>query len=136
MKSEKFKIYELVPMELFKTIHEDVLWNMFDPKLIETIDAIKRKFPKGSIIINNYKWGGDRNWSGLRTRKRKYYSETSQHSLGKAVDMVFTAYDVDEVRQYIIDNQHEFPHIKGIELDVGWLHVDTREREDLFLFRA
>jgi len=128
MKSTKFKIYELVPVELYNSVHEDVLWQMMDPGLLATIDAIKAKFPKGSMIINSYKWGGDRGWSGLRTKNSKYYSPTSQHSLGKAIDAVFTAYDVEEVRQYILDNSEEFPHIGGIELGVSWLHVDTRPR--------
>jgi hypothetical protein len=80
------------------------------------------------MVINSYKWGGDRGWSGLRTKNSKYYSPTSQHSLGKAIDAVFSKYDVEEVRQYILDNQEEFPHIGGVELGVSWLHIDTRPR--------
>jgi len=128
MKSTKFKIYELVPVELYNSVHEDVLWGMIDPALLETIDAIKTKFPEGSAVINSYKWGGDRGWSGLRTKNSTYYSHTSQHSLGKAADIVFSVYDVEEVRQYILNNPEEFPHIGGIELGVSWLHVDTRPR--------
>ena len=82
------------------------------------------------MTINNYMWGGDRGWSGLRTKDSSYYSPTSQHSLGKAIDCIFSAYDVEEVRQYILNNPDEFPHIGGIELNVSWLHLDVRERQN------
>lgn len=126
MKADNFLIEELVPKELLEVLHEDILWKLIDSKLIESIETIKRKFPEGTMTINNYKWGGSRNWSGVRTKSSPYYSPTSQHSLGKAVDAVFSAYDVNEVRQYIITHPEEFPHIKGIELGVSWLHIDVR----------
>ena len=130
MQSIKFKIHELVPLKLFNTVHPDVLWRMIDPRLIETIDKLKEVFPNGSMTINNYMWGGDRGWSGLRTKDSSYYSPTSQHSLGKAIDCIFSAYDFEEVRQYILNNPDEFPHIGGIELNVSWLHLDVRERQN------
>jgi len=130
MQSIKFKIHELVPLKLFNTVRPDVLWRMIDPRLIETIDKLKEVFPNGSMTINNYMWGGDRGWSGLRTKDSSYYSPTSQHSLGKAIDCIFSAYDVEEVRQYILNNPDEFPHIGGIELNVSWLHLDVRERQN------
>jgi len=126
MKSNKFKIHELVPLRLFNTIHPDVLWDMLDDRLIETIDKLKEIFPHGSMTINNYMWGGDRGWSGLRTKDSSYYSPTSQHSLGKAVDIIFSEYTTEEVRQYILNNSDLFPHITRIEEDVSWLHIDLK----------
>ena len=136
MRSRKFKIQELVPLPLFNSLHEELLWSMLDPKLIESVDAIKEKFPKGTMTINNYFWGGDRGWSGIRTKESKWYSPTSQHSVGKAIDAIFSEYDTEEVRQYIIDNPEEFPHIKGIEIGVSWLHVDVRSSDQVRLFRG
>ena len=135
MKSKSFKIQELVPLSIVGLFHEDVLWNMIDDKLIKSIDKVKEVFPKGSIIVNNYLWSGDRNQSGIRTKNSKYYSEGSMHSVGKAVDMIFTAYTVDEVREYILANQQEFPLIGGLEL-ASWLHVDVRSRRKgkIFMF--
>ena len=128
MKSKKFKIHELVPLPLYNNIKEDILWKLLDDTLLLTIDAIKEKFPNGSMTINNYKWGGDRGWSGLRTKDSKYYSEGSQHSIGKAVDCIFSEYTTDEVRDYILYHQDEFPYIGGIEMGVSWLHLDVRPR--------
>jgi hypothetical protein len=57
------------------------------------------------------------------------------HSVGKAVDMVFTKYTTEEVREYILTHQDEFPYIGGLEL-AEWLHIDTRSRRDgkIFMF--
>ena len=130
IKSKYFDIHELVPEELYHTIHEDVLWRMVPQKLIETIDTIKNKFPNGSMSINDYEWSGNRRWSGLRTVGSPYYSFTSQHALMNAIDAVYSKYSVDEVRDYILDNPDEFPHIGGVELNVEWLHIDCRSRKD------
>ena len=137
MKSKRFKIQELVPLHLYNLLHEDALWNLFDEGLIKSIDAIKEKFPNGSIIINNYAWSGTRTQSGIRTKDSKYYSEGSMHSVGKAVDMVFTKYTADEVREYILKNQGEFPFIRRIEEDVSWLHIDCKYtgNDDIITFK-
>jgi len=133
-RSKHFIIEELVPKELYDLVKEDTLWELFDERLLETIDKLKETFNEGSITINNWKWNGDRTQSGLRTKDSKYYSPTSQHSLGKAVDCIFSSYNVDSVRQYIINNPDEFPYVKGIERDVSWLHIDTRLRDDVLVF--
>ena len=133
-RSVHFKIQELVPKEVFDLVKKDALWELFDERLLTTIDALKEKFPEGSMTINNWLWGGDRDQSGLRTKNSKYYSPTSQHSIGKAVDCVFSDYDNNSVRQYVINNPDEFPYIKGIELGVSWCHFDVRSRDEVLLF--
>ena len=130
MKSTKFKIEELVPLRLINLIHKDLLWKLIDDDIIIAIDKIKEVFPKGSMSINTYLWSGNRTQSGVRTKNSKYYSETSQHSLGKAIDCVFGNYSTDEVREYILANQDEFPTIGGVELGTSWLHIDVRPRRN------
>ncbi len=128
-KSKYFKIKELVSLELYNLLHEDLLWKLIDSELIETIDKLKEVFNKGSITINSYAWSGDRTQSGVRTKNSKYYRESSQHSIGKAIDCVFSAYTTEEVRDYILDNPEEFPLIGGVEV-ADWLHIDVRPRID------
>jgi len=130
MKSTKFKIEELVPLRLINLIHKDLLWKLIDDDIIIAIDKIKEVFPKGSMSINTYLWSGNRTQSGVRTKNSEYYSETSQHSLGKAIDCVFGNYSTDEVREYILANQDEFPTIGGVELGTSWLHIDVRPRRN------
>ena len=136
MKSSKFKIHELVPIRLYNTVHEDVLWQMLDDRLLETIDKIKELLPKGTMVINSYHWGGDRGWSGLRTTDSKWYKEGSMHSVGKAVDFVCSEYSADEVRVIIMENLDILTHIKGLELDVSWVHIDVRDSDELITFTA
>jgi hypothetical protein len=134
MKSKHFEVHELVPKYLYR-VYKDKAWKFIDSRLIETIDILKEHFNLGTMTINNYYWGGDREWSGLRTPKSDYYSETSQHSFGRAIDAVFSHYSASEVRNYIIDNPDKFPYIKGIELGVDWLHIDIRNEDYVIMFR-
>jgi len=127
-----FAVHELVPEELYNRFGDGAM-RFVSPLLVETINVIKRRFPKGTITINNYKWGGSRNWSGVRTANSPYYSPTSLHTFGMAADMVFNSYNTDEVREYIIDNPDEFPHVKGIEI-AEWLHIDVRNADKLAVF--
>lgn len=135
MKSKYFKAYELVSREDYKKMSDAKVWEIFDPNLIEAIDIIKEQFPHGTMTINNWFWGGNREWSGLRTPESKYYSLKSMHSYGKAIDAVFSQYAADEVRSFIISNPQLFPHIKGIETDITWLHIDVRNRDEVLLFK-
>ena len=135
MKSKYFKAYELVSREDYKKMGDAKVWEIFDPKIIETIDIIKEQFPHGTMTINNWFWGGNREWSGLRTPNSKYYSLRSMHSYGKAIDAVFSQYAADEVRSFIISNPQLFPHVKGIETDITWLHIDVRNRDEVLLFK-
>ena len=120
---EHFGIEELVPKEVFKK-RGNKAWELLDESALMTIDKLRDKF--GSMTINNWKWGGDRNWSGLRTSDSPYYSAFSQHSFGRAFDIIFKSVTTDEVRNYILDNPDEFPFISGIEMGTSWLHIDTR----------
>jgi len=135
VKSKYFKIHELVPKKMYEKYGEKA-WRYVDVRLIQSIDKLKEHFNLGTMTINNYFWGGDREWSGIRTPESPYYSYGSQHSYANAFDIVFSDYSAEEVRNYIIDNQHEFPHIKGLELGVSWVHLDVRNEDELVLFRS
>jgi len=128
---------ELVPKEVFES-HGEKAWAFVDPRLYESIETLSKRFPEGSMTINNWKWGGDRNWSGLRTPSAlKWYSKTAQHALHpidlvfRAVDIVWSDYTAEEVRQDIIDNPEVYPHIKSKELGISWNHIEVRPRDRL-----
>lgn len=123
MVSKFFKVHELVPKKMYDRYGEKA-WRYVDVRLIETIDKLKEHFNKGSMTINNYYWGGKREWSGIRTPDSPYYSVGSQHNYGNALDIVCSNYSAEEVRQYILNNQDEFPHIRRLEKDVSWCHLD------------
>lgn len=133
-KCKHFVIEELVP----RHVHEDRgerAWSLFDDRALQTLDTLRDKF--GRTTINNWKWGGDREWSGLRTSESPYGSQYSQHRLGRAFDCIFADIAAEEVREYILAHQDEFPFITAIEEDVSWLHFDVRNGgyDGIFVFR-
>lgn len=133
MVSKHFKIHELVPKKMYQKYGEKS-WRYVDVRLIETIDKLKDKFNDGTMTINNYFWGGSREWSGIRTPDSPNYSYGSQHSFANAFDIVFSNYTADEVRNYIIENPDEFPYVKGLELETSWVHLDIRNEDSLVTF--
>ena len=92
-----------------------------------TLVQLREKF--GPATVNDWAWGGGYTESGLRSFDFGGIHNRSLHKFGKAFDVKFKNHTAEEVRQYIIDNPNEFPYIVGLELDVDWLHFDTRNRQ-------
>lgn len=122
-KCKYFKIYELVPKEVYKERGEKA-WSLLDDRMLITIDALRNKY--GRIIINDYYFGGNSQWRGLRTPDSPYYSKYSQHTFGRAADCIFKDEDVDKVRKDILGDVDLFPYINSVELNTSWLHFDVR----------
>ena len=136
MTSKHFKIHELVPKSIY-TKYGEGAWKFISRDIIIAIDNLKEHFNKGTMTINNYYWNGDRNWSGLRTPDSPYYNPTSAHSMGKAVDIIFSSYDINEVREYIRNNHKILvPTITRMEDNVSWLHIDcfNTNTDELVIF--
>ena len=128
MKSKYFKIHELVPKQMYYKYGENA-WRYIDRGMIRDIDHLKEVFNNGTMTINNYHWNGDRQWSGIRTYESMYYSYGSQHTYANAVDIVYSDYSSEEVRQYILSHQDEFDWISRLEEGVAWLHIDGANTE-------
>jgi len=134
VRSKYFEIHELVPRGLHERYTEKA-WKFVDVRLIEIIDNLKEHFNLGSMTINNYYWDGSREWSGIRTPDSPYYKVGSQHSYGKALDIVWSDYTTKEVRDYVLESLDKFPHIKGLEI-ADWLHIDLRNEDSIVIFDA
>lgn len=129
-----FIIEELVPEEFYNTImalplHPNMayklMWSMFDERLLRSFDWIKEEYsPDNPVTINNWKWGGKRNWSCLRTEGSKWYSEGSMHSICEAGDMVFEHITAQQIRDDVI-KRTDVPFTR-MEGGVNWLHVDVK----------
>jgi hypothetical protein len=134
MRCQYFKIQELVSPKVYEERGEKA-WALMDPRLLETLDWLRSAY--GPMIINNWHSVGTRKFSGLRMPFDDYYSKYSQHSFGRAADILFTRHSVDTVIEDIIRHPNEpiFKHIKGLELDVTWLHIDVRNSGKLITFR-
>lgn len=126
-----FELHELLPPSAYNALG-DTGWELLDPLLLESLDAVRKMF--GKMKVNDYEFGGKRQWSGLRTVESPYYRPYSQHSFGRAADLIPLEADVRDVRQFIVDNTYKFPLITGIELNVSWLHIDVRNTKGVKLF--
>ncbi len=133
-KCRHFVIQELVDPEIYK-LRGEKAWELFDDRALITLDALRDEF--GPIIVNNWHFGGSRKWSGLRTSSSSYYSPTSQHSFGRAFDCLPKNISVEKMREEIIRSRNsKFPYITGLELNVTWIHFDTRNHTPLKTFGA
>jgi hypothetical protein len=123
---EHFSIKELVPEELYNSLSEQALWNLFSEKSLRMLDWIKDKYPKGSITINDWSWGGQFSDSGFRIKQSDYYSENSLHSTGEAFDLKFSDYTINEVRDDLEFVTYS-PFIRRVEKGTPtWLHIDCK----------
>lgn len=134
-KCEHFIIQELVSPETYN-VRGDKAWELLDVTMLMTLDRLRDRY--GKMIINNWKWGGNRKWSGLRIPESPYYSTYSQHSFGNAADVIFGSVTAEAVRKEILENpdDHAFEFITSIELEVFWLHFDCRNVERVLTYYA
>ena len=124
--SNNFNIEEFVDETTYNKFRSNSIW-FIDPRVIKIAQALRNHF--GAITINNWMSGGNREWSGLRTNKSSYYSSYSQHTFGRAIDMLFKDYTAAEIRYKIKENEHYWFElgIRAIEENVNWVHVDVRD---------
>lgn len=124
-----FKLYELLPPDMYALYRHkgNILWSvLFDYKAIYTIDRLQVRY--GTTICNDYHWGGLHKERGFRRFKSEIGAELSQHKFGRAIDCKFKYISAEKVRQDILaEPLHEdFKYITCIEIDITWLHFDTR----------
>jgi len=124
-KCKHFIIQELVSPGTFQKRGEKA-WQLLDDGMLMTLDRLRDKY--GKMTVNNWKWGGDREWSCLRTADSPWFSTYSQHSFGRAADIIFADVTAESVRQDILANPDEFAFefINSFEENTSWLHFDVR----------
>lgn len=129
VESKYFIIEELVPQIVIDTLGRDYAWWTLDPRLVLSINEY-RQFIGRSCTINNYKWGGNRQFSGLRfedfyTDGKKHFS---QHFYGRAGDLIVEDLDAQSAREAVKDMKKlgKLQYITTIEENVDWLHMDCR----------
>ncbi len=123
-----FALHELVPEEVYLERGESA-WESLDESMLMSLDRLREHY--GLMTVNNWYWGGSRQWSGLRIPGSPNYKPYSQHTFGRAADCLFEKYSAEEVRKDILStpNDSKFELISSIELDVSWLHFDVRNCE-------
>ena len=123
-----FKVQEFVDPDTYK-VRGDAAISVMDWRILWTADAIREYFTV-PLIINNWCYGGDRQWSGIRYSNSPNYSQFSQHTYGRAIDFIIKGVDASNIRKEIINkpNEKAFQYITTLEdfSGMGWIHLDCR----------
>ena len=122
-----FALEELVPRSVYRERgHKG--WELLNPNLLRALDELREVF--GPIVVNNWAYGGRREWSGLRTEDSPYGTRYSQHRFGNAADCLLG--DVEGAREWVLAGNSSY--ITGVELDTSWLHIDVRNCKKIKTF--
>jgi hypothetical protein len=128
-KPSHFRIEELVDRKTFNDRGEKA-WQLLDDRALFVLQLLRKRY--GPITVNNWLWGGDRQWSGLRTKECNIGATYSQHRFGRAFDCLIKNATAEEVRKDMLDfwprQMYNFPIT--MEDDVSWFHFDTRQQEN------
>lgn len=124
--------HELMPKSILDKRGAQALECM-DFRILHMVDTLRGNLKKeghdNGFIVNTWHSGGGKTQSGLRTHGQGEYSPTSQHTFGRAVDFT-TKTPIPVIHKHILKNLDLYPHIRFIEVDVGWCHVDCRDNHD------
>ena len=126
-RTKYFKLHELVDKETYEQ-YGQVAWQFLDERMLMALDQLREAL--GPITVNNWKWGGQFQWRGLRTSKCRQGAKMSQHRFGRAVDFDVKGMTAREVRAYIRKHFDDFG-IACIERKVNWVHMDFRNCKPL-----
>lgn len=118
-----FELQELVDPETYEKLGARS-WIVLDPRAVITLDQLRARF--GYCTVNDWNTGGELRYRGFRSPQCKVGADRSQHRFGRAFDCTFetSAY---VVREYILANRKEFPHLTTLEDEVSWVHFDVRD---------
>lgn len=137
-KTKYFKIEELVPKKIHELIkNEDVKFKMFDENCLKFLDFCRERY--GSLIVNDYIFGGKNQFRGLRTSEYENYNINSMHSKGCAFDFIPTKISVDEIFDDLRKNKKNISLVSRVEYfeGISWIHFDTKKtnKYELYFFK-
>jgi hypothetical protein len=127
---------EYIPRELY--LREGIYGDMYNNLPLNTwMDILQRKINKqmvaadqklrdqfGAVIINNWIYNGERNYSGYRPKTCSVGYFLSDHREGNASDKIFQDVKTEEVIDYIEKNWEDLG-INIIEKGVSWVHTSV-----------
>lgn len=123
---------------LSKEDYEHIISRDLDPRwyidkgIVDFLEWLKIMTNGAKITINDWKWGGVYNLSGLRSFSCDIGAELSQHKFINAVDIKVEGWSVEGIFAIISDNfEYINKHFgitttEDIKKTPTWNHVDTR----------
>lgn len=131
--SKNFYSEEFIP----KSVHDYVVSKKLDPRwyidedMVKFCEWLKDKTNGAKIVINDWKWHGQYQFSGLRDPK-DIGAELSQHKFKDAIDLKVEGYTPADIRDIIIENftflnkSFGISTIEKISFTPTWIHIDKR----------
>lgn len=123
---EFFELYELLPRDFYTenvSHYGHRLWMVFDPGLLNDMDAIRRRY--GKMVANTWWWGGEHQYRGYRPPVCEVGAKMSMHRFGRAADLVPVACTAEDIREDMRAGRFSPSYITRVESAVAWLHADT-----------
>jgi hypothetical protein len=135
-KCNYFKIEELVPKNVFNNSEDkNNLWLIFNKDLLKIADYLREDY--GKMTCNDWLWGGHNDERGFREWTTTTGAKYSQHKFGRALDLIPSEYDVEKIREDIINRKKPYMKlITCVEMDIWWLHFDLRNSIDNNLIKV
>lgn len=143
---EHFQLQELFPQDFYEIYYPQRganLWELIDVRVLQVLDGLREVY--GSIIVNDWMWGGTNNYRGYRPPDCKIGARFSQHRFGRAADGIPTKTTAEKIRNQIMDHRYDinkhnmdpaivfdhpsFRYITAFEIGITWLHFDVRNRD-------
>jgi hypothetical protein len=123
-----FKLQDFVPRHIYNQCG-NCGWELLDERLLITMDRMRDVY--GPMLINDWAYGGEHEWNGLRTPECPFHNGFSQHAFGRAANIRFENFDIAEVKNDILNGSalKEFEYITTIMTGDDYLHVDVRNGE-------
>ena len=125
--TKNYKLQEFISKNVFDIYGEKSV-KFLCPRLIELAQKLRDNY--GALTINNWLYFGDRQYSGFRQEGEPYRSITSQHSFGRAIDIVPLNIDVESLREDLLKNLDKFVEIGGFGIYKTFVHLDIRYKVD------
>jgi hypothetical protein len=137
-KPKDFGISELVSPSVLKRLGEEKCWQLFDERALRNLQWLRERF--GITYVNVKGKFTNRGFDDGSFRK----NGTSQHNHGRAFDMHFKDYTIEQVHDILKSEYHKMPEPNvWIELTsegkpITWLHMDVRysEKKGIHFFNA
>lgn len=131
-KCKFFKIEEIIDKKTYEKFGENA-WQFFPEKALLMIDGF-RDFIAKPCTINNWKSGGQYEFSGFRPRWCETGAEYSMHRLGQAFDVKVFGMTIPQVYELVMKNKDDsrlqyITAIEDIQYTPTWLHIDCRNVE-------
>ena len=127
-----FRTEELVSESVYRERGERSM-QLIDKHIPVFLDNLREALGR-SITCNDWVFGGEYHWRGLRTKDSTDFSQYSQHTFGRAIDAKIKGMSAEDVRQWLIENRNLW-WVKPVTFiesgeSVTWLHIDLRGGTD------